>query len=397
MKMRLRALMLALAAIAAWLGYEVQNIPRPSREDEDYDKGLVTEEWSFDTEDGAVIRGKRYVNEGAQPIILAHGFLANGYEFDIPRKDRNLATYLARKGYDVWISSFRGNGREPYNSKAVRWGHSMDHLAAFDVPALIKGVKKSTGKRPVWIGHSMGGMVIYMYLQGASFNKDAGNIVFSADEALAKKRNRELATVIAIGSPPIFYWERGGFFGALSNSWIINNMLQGLDELLDNLHGTMPRISIGVPTAQLVLRYPRLMLVLTNHTPAGWVVFNPENVEPEVAMSLLYWAGDDVSSRMAQQGIRALVNRDFRSYDGSYSYTENMDRITVPFLFITGSKDAANANNIKRYGYEKVSSKKKDYVNLPGFGHTDLVMGKDVQEKVYPIITTWLDKVLRKK
>jgi hypothetical protein len=111
-------------------------------------------------------------------------------------------------------------------------------------------------------------------------------------------------------------------------------------------------------------------------------------------MSLLRWGGDDVSTRMVLQGLHAIINTDIRSYDGSYNYTENMDRITVPFLFITGSEDAANPATIKVYGYERVSSKEREYVNFPYFGHTDLVMGKDVNKKVYPVITDWLTKVL---
>jgi hypothetical protein len=99
MKKRTQLALLAMAAAAAWLGLEVAKIPRPSDEDMDYDTGLAIEEWDFVTEDGAVLKGKRYVNEGAQPAILAHGFLGNGYEFDLPRRDRNLAVHLARFGW----------------------------------------------------------------------------------------------------------------------------------------------------------------------------------------------------------------------------------------------------------------------------------------------------------
>ena len=116
-----------------------------------------------------MLRGKRHVNDGAQPVILAHGFMGNGYEFDLPRRDHNLAVHLARQGYDVRVSSFRGCARNPNLREAAGWKYTMDHLATYDVHALIDGVTLRTGRRPVWLGHGMGGIVLYMYLQGAVF------------------------------------------------------------------------------------------------------------------------------------------------------------------------------------------------------------------------------------
>jgi pimeloyl-ACP methyl ester carboxylesterase len=394
MKRRTQLALLALAAAAAWLGLEVAKIPRPSDEDMDYDQGLAIEEWDFVTEDGAVLRGKRYVNEGGQPAILAHGFLGNGYEFDLPRRDRNLAVHLAHKGYDVWVSSFRGCGREPNICEAAGWEHAMDHLAAYDAAALIEGVTLRTGRRPVWLGHSMGGIVLYMYLQGATFKEISGKRVFSADPDLARERNKNIAAGIAIGSPPAFYWDRGGFFGMLSHSSMMRAALKALHNLAGGLHARSPHLRMGTPMARMAWTFPRLAAVFVNHTPTGWVLYNWDNVEPEVAISLLRWGGDDVSSRMAQQGLHAIIHTELRSYDRSHSYTENMHRITAPFFFMTGSKDAANPDTIKRYGYECVSSQEKKFANLPYFGHTDLVMGKDVQQKVYPVITDWLKEVM---
>jgi pimeloyl-ACP methyl ester carboxylesterase len=395
MKKQAKLTLFALTAAAIWLGIEVAKIPRPTREDEDYDQGLTTENWSFPTDDGAVLKGKRYVNEGAQPIILAHGFLGNGLEFDLPRRDRNLAVYLARMGYDVWVSSFRGCGREPNICQCRGWLHSIDHLAAYDIPALIEGVTLRTGSKPAWLGHSMGGLTLYMYLQGATFRVVGEDDTFAADPEVAKERNQGIAAAIAIGSPPAFYWAKGGFFGLLTHSRTMRAALKALHRLTGLIQDINPHVRAGEPMARLAARFPRLTAVLINHQPTGWVLYNWDNVEPEVAMSLLRWGGDDVSMRMTMQGLHAIINTDISSYDRSHNYTENMHRITVPFLFVTGSEDAANPATIQVYGYDRVSSEEKKYVNFPYFGHTDLVMGKDVQHKVYPVISDWLNRVLK--
>lgn len=395
MKKRTQFTLLALAVSAVWMSLEVTRIPSPCEEDSDYHQGLAVQEWEVITADGAVLRGRRYMNEGEQPVILAHGFMGNGYEFDLPRRDRNLAVYLARRGYDVWVSSFRGCGREPNLCEAVGWRHAIDHLAAYDVPALIEGVTLRTGRRPVWLGHSMGGMVLYMYLQGATFREKNENKVFAADHDLVGERNRSIAAGIAIGSPPAFHWDRGGFFGMLSHSRVMRAGLKALHALTGRLHERRPHLHLGTPMAKLAWKLPRLAAVIVNHTPAGWVLYNWDNVEPDVAISLLRWGGDDVSSRMAQQGLNAIIHTELRSYDRSYSYTGNMHHITAPIFFVTGSEDAANPETIKKYGYEAVSSREKEYVCFPGYGHTDLVMGKDVHQEVYTAITDWLSETLQ--
>jgi len=384
--LRLRALV--PAALAAALAWKWSRTPTPSPE-EDQGEGLAREEWSFTTADGVTLRGKRYAVPGAVPVLLVHGFEGNGNEFDLPRPGRNLAVFLAREGFDVWIANFRGNGRAPAVSDSGGWRHSIDHLAAYDADALVRGVTEATGRKPVWVGHSMGGMVLFGYLQGASFQDGC----FAADEGLARERNGLIAAGVAIGSPPAFYWEQGGFFGLLSNSPVSRAALRLLMAVLRLLEKRGGRISLGVPVGRWAERHPKAAAALAL-SPAGILLYNWRNVEADAAVSLLRWAGDDVSASMARQLIFGIVNHDYLSYDRRYDYTANMGRITVPMLFVTGTEDFASFQCIRRYGYERVFSPRKDFICFPGYGHTDLVMGKGVEEKVYPAISAWLKETV---
>lgn len=383
------------AAALGWLGMKAARTPLPTPEDEDVAAGLSWESWFFRTDDGAVLKGKRYLNEGAQPVILAHGFSGNGNEFDLPRREHNLAVYLARRGYDVWVSSFRGNGREPNLSLCNGWSHSMDHLAAYDAPALIEGVTVRTGRRPAWIGHSMGGMVLYMYLQGASFRRREGREVFSADLALAAERNQQLACGVAIGSPPAFAWPKGGFFGLLSNSRAVRALLGRALALLEERKEAHPRFPVGLPISRMAWRHPLATAMLAT-TPVAITFYNWKNVESDVAVSIARWGTDDVSTAMACQLLRSILEGEVRSFDGSYSYTGNMGRITAPILFVTGSEDFANPEIIAGMAYEAVESEVRDFLNIPGYGHTDLVMGRGVAVNVYRPIADWLDRITQK-
>ena len=336
--------------------------------------------------------GRALRRPGGPAAILAHGFGGNGNEFDLPRAGRNLAVCLARAGYDVWISSFRGNGRGGTVSDSGGWGHAIDHLGAYDAPALIEGVTRVTGRKPAWLGHSMGGMVLFEYLQGASFRDAGARAVFHADEDLARERNRGIAAGVAIGSPPAFYWEGDGFFGRLSGHPVHRTLLRGLMSALRPLEGRGCSLPLGVPLSRLAGNRPRLAAAAA-FSPLGILLYNRLNIEAGAGASLIKWAGDDVSPSMARQLIYGIVDHEYLSYDRSHNYTANMHRVTAPMLFVTGTEDFADAACISEYGYERVSSERKDFRCFPGFGHTDLIMGKAVDEKVYPAIVAWLDEV----
>jgi hypothetical protein len=56
-------------------------------------------------------------------------------------------------------------------------------------------------------------------------------------------------------------------------------------------------------------------------------------------------------------------------------------------------RDDIYSQGIKRYGYDRVVSGQKKYVELPGYGHTDLVMGRNVAREVYPLVLEWMMEI----
>jgi len=363
----------------------------PPEEEGDLAAGMEIRLETFRTRDGAVLRVKRYAREGGQPVILAHGFTGNGLEFDLPHRRQNLALFLAENGYDVWVSSFRGCGRDPYRSEAPHWLHSVDHLAAFDADALIRGVGETTGRKPLWIGHSMGGMVLYMYLQGAAMEAGSEGS-FRADADLAAERNRSLLGGIAIGSPPGLHQGGGDWIASLSRLPAFRVNVRGLVSYLERLDRKSPCIDFG-RLGVVCERNPRLGKQLAARGPVARALYNAKNVDPDVGYSLLKWASDKVTARMTIQIVRLGLDPDFRSYDGTWNYTAGMERLSAPMFFVTGTRDFAGADNLRLQGYQAVSSPIRDYKCYPEYGHTDLVMGKRVYEEVYPDILAWMRKV----
>ena len=103
------------------------------------------------------------------------------------------------------------------------------------------------------------------------------------------------------------------------------------------------------------------------------------------------------------QLVDGIWNVNFRQYfpfvfrRDPYDYTLNMGLIQAPMLYITGDMDFANWEGIERYGYDRISSAEKKFVMLPGYGHTDLVMGRRVADEVYPLIAEWMEGLLTEK
>lgn len=388
------AMLLAAGAVAGAYVYMGLKTPRPG-EDQDVALGLEVERHEFLTADGVTLRLKRYANPGGNPVLFCHGFQGNGFEFDLPREGKNIAVYLARRGYDVWVSSFRGCGPEPYNCDCAGWLHSIDELAIFDAPALVDGVIGITGKSPFWIGHSMGGMVLYMYLQGVRF---AGGGQVVSDPALVAERNARILGGVPIASPPAFWWPRRHPF-QVGTELSLGRGALGLYVMWNRFRALFaPRVRIGTGIRKALGNRPRLLKAVSR-SPLGLLLYNRRNTDSETTTSLLKWAGDDVSARMSVQLMDGVWNTHFRQYfplsfrKDPYDYTMNMHLVTAPMLYITGDKDFANFVGIRKYGYERNASADKEFVMLPGYGHTDLVMGKTVEEDVYPVIAGWLARV----
>jgi pimeloyl-ACP methyl ester carboxylesterase len=378
----------SLGAFAAWRFLQAA----PPEEDLACLSCMDTRVETFHTKDGIALKLKHYVNEGGQPILMAHGFSGNGLEFDLPHRKHNLALYLAERGYDVWISSFRGCGRKPYDCGTGDWRHSVDHLAALDAPALVEGVTKATGRKPIWIGHSMGGIVLYMYLLGVKPVGEDGDFRAAIDADLARERNDSILGGITIGSPPGLHRGGGDWIAALERipfyETIVGLMLRFLE--------WEGKVSPKTPLSQLrklVERFPRLGRLLAMHGLIAILLYNAKNVDPDVGYSLLKWATDNVTTRMTAQILALGIDPDLKGYDGGCNYTVNMNWITAPLFFITGTEDFVGAGNVRDYGYDKVSSGLKRFENYQGYGHTDLVMGKRVFEEVYPDILAWADEL----
>jgi polyhydroxyalkanoate synthase len=102
---------------------------------------------------------------GLRPLILCHGILMSRYAWLAPDGIPSLARELCRLGHWVWVVELRGSGASLPPAAAPRWDYGFLDYVERDLPSLVDEVRRQTGARWVdWIGHSMGGMIMYARL-----------------------------------------------------------------------------------------------------------------------------------------------------------------------------------------------------------------------------------------
>ena len=395
------------------------------------------------TADGVALGLKRYRNPGGPPVVLMHGIVQNNHCWDLPYDGHSLAVYLADRGYDVWVANFRGHGPEPYHSElpAVGWRWTIDDLGIYDVPAIVDQVIQTTGQRPFWIGHSMGGMAAYIYLQGAEYQwvkvdelwawvwhgwywwwewiADIYDWRVGVNDSLMRERNDDkLAGFVAVGAPAEMDWE---IHLTLWNFWEYLNSedyyrhnfelemlagVPGIEALIDALD-EVPLAAILDFLTDDIRDIPLIgdLLAALLEWIAGNVgdsfaaaqVWYPENMTEDLAFAVLDTAVESESSQVVLQFVRDVQNlSSLELHDDDperepHEYSGHYQRMSLPFLAVAGSRDKlANYTVIRDTAYAMAASTDKTFELLENFGHVDMCVGINAPSHVYPLIELWI-------
>ncbi len=300
----------------------------------------------------------------APPIVLCAGYACNRHFLDFD--DRySLARFLARRGFDVWMLELRGHGlSEPLRRRPSAW--TFDEFVRFDVPTALAYVRAQAGKLPVWIGHSMGGMVVYAAL--------------GQDSTCGSMADVALAGLITIASPVAF-------------PPVASRMMRGLGQFL---------LSLPFPE-----RLPQHDVLVALWAIAGWspgaaaIGMNPANVDPRVFSRALRLFICNVPRTMLRQLAQWSLTGEFTSCDGRIDYRANLHRITTPALIIGGAADRLAPPSTVRFAFDQIRSASKSYREFglrqgdcADYGHIDLVFGRHAPEEVFATIHQWIERTV---
>jgi pimeloyl-ACP methyl ester carboxylesterase len=286
-----------------------------------------------------------------RPVICCHGLSGNHHGFDLSPRT-SLARFLAAAGHPTFTLDLRGAGMSEHGGigrrKPLRWRLS-DHYD-HDAPAAVAKVRELTGAKTVhWIGHSMGGMIAYAFLQ----------------TPLAKQIDR----VVILASPAKF-----DFFGRIDRARVVLKLMPGVP--IKTLTGSL---------APLMESWRWLQNV------SGNLALLPGHY----AMSAANLQGQTPSLLM--DNFAEFVRRGEYVSDTGRSLLDGMGEVKTPMLFMVGDADATGIPRSVEAAYEKCGAKKKNMIHLgpsrgqkTDYGHLTIVLGPNVYDEVFPHITDWL-------
>ncbi|AAB90123.1 alpha/beta fold hydrolase domain-containing protein [Archaeoglobus fulgidus] len=424
------------------------------------------EVYTAKTDDGVKIKLLRYhppgegVNDGVQPVVLFSGLLCNMNEYlthtppelkDLyktqlpseladwavgderiqqdPMLYYSLAYYLWKQGYDVWLVNYRGTGVGELKSGVGSARTSLDTWAIYDTKAAITKVYEVTGKHPVIGGHSTGGLVSYVYLQGAKFKwtfaclfKKPWCKKVVSDDDLVRERNgltegeETVVGVIALDPamiPPLPKLTDLKLMWLLLDTPLyidirgIMNLIAKNDRLWCATTHTIDEVfELIFEMNEEYGQYSELIRDLT--------FTNPGNMNDELNDFLVRYVADSLYTPTlahyndfgTHRTAREYFENGGRSYlivppepnpgkDGYYYYILNMQKVRVPFITLLSEYDAlVEAEQIIRDLMEaKTPHQFDEYYIIEGTAHLDLPFGLKAPSEVFPKVGAWLEKV----
>jgi predicted alpha/beta hydrolase len=290
------------------------------------------------------------------PVLLCAGYGCNRHFVDSD-EPYSLARFLARQGFDVWPVELRGRGLSQPTRACRRPGAwTFDDLARIDVPTALAYVAEATGRRVAWVGHSMGGLVLYACL---GTRPDVASLV---------------AAGVTVASPVRF---------------------PGTNRSLAARFG---EALLNVPLGDVVPQ--RLVIGALWHLvgPSQLAIgMNPANVDRHIVGRTLRRAMSDVSRHKLKQLARWALEGEFLSVDRTTDYRAALANVTTPLLIAAGSADRIATPEAVRLALEYLPSGVADYAEFGrahgagvDFGHVDLILGRAAPAKVFPVLGRWL-------
>jgi len=290
------------------------------------------------------------------PVLLCHGAFSNHNIYDLGH-GFGLAPHLSRDGRRVFALDLRGRGRSVPTNPLLRArvvlgrGWTVDDILDKDLPAAIGFVTRRTKSTRVdWVGHSMGGILIVAYL--------------------AATHDARVRRVVSVGSADFTTMEE-----ARDDSQVRQ---MDLGVVLAPLFHTLPLVPAGSIARTMGLLAVR---VAPRQAYPAW---NGQNVEPSVLRRYLRTGLVDVSSRKLRR---------FRHI----SPPDTLAHYRHPTFWLAGPMDGLIAPEVTRRCFERAGAVEKRfqlYARATGYradyGHSDLLIGRHVEEEVFPDIAAWI-------
>jgi cholesterol oxidase len=337
------------------------------------------------TGDGLGISLLRFTRAPCRDVVLlVPGLTASSDMFIMP-EHRNLTNTLLDAGFtDVWALDGRISNRQPYN--LARHRYTVDDVALYDNPAALAAIRRAVGPeaRIHIVAHCLGALSVAMSLFGKTIDNIASVIVNGV--ALTPKVNRIAYAKLHVGP------------------FLAESML-GAD-YLDPAWSHRPGISPGKLLAKGVSFFHRECDVPECHmTSFMWGFGTPVLFRHENLHDITHRRTGDLFGGSGVHYYRHVLKMlkasntavkydpsDIRYRHLPDNYLEHATDITTPMLLVAGQENAlfGDSNVLCHQRLEAVTPGRHELLLIPGYGHADVIIGKDAGKEVFPRFVAFL-------
>lgn len=337
-----------------------------------------------ETKDGLTLSLLHYERGGAGDVVLLVPGLCTSSDMFIMPEHLNLVEYLLAQGFqDVFVLDGRISARHPHNLQRHDWSVddvALDNLAAV---ARIRTLVGEARKLHV-VGHSLGALSVSMMLAHTGGAGIASAVVNGA--GLVPHGNR-FSTLKLLFGPDLFE----GLLGVdyFNPRW--GHQTAGkLPRLIARL------ISIGHTECDV----PACHLLSFQWGAGRPVLYRHENLLPDTHGRIgdLFGGASFGYHRHVRDMIRAggrAVKRTPeapRHADLPADYLDRATAIRTPMLLVAGQENALMQDaNVRFFEVlRREPAVPHELLVVPGYGHCDIFMGKDVHRDVFPRLVAFL-------
>ncbi|HZW33838.1 MAG TPA: alpha/beta fold hydrolase [Isosphaeraceae bacterium] len=306
------------------------------------------------------------------PVILCHGLGLNATFWTIT--DQHLPAQLTARGYDVYVFDIRGSGENarlgrhdrinrllrqtPLRERGERdW--TIDDLVRYDVPAILDYVQRETGHEQVnWVGHSMGGMLVFPYVE---LNQPAERIAAFVGMG---------STIILAETPQ-------------RDMLLANRGLRALSVFASPGRLGRPLTYFRMPGMDQIDRF----------------YYTRENVDRLTVSRFYGYTLEDPGPGAFRQLDPYLQYGHMLSADRSIDYAARLGEVTTPTLLIAGDGDIISDIPSTELTFAALGSPDKTLLkfgkkhgHVADYGHCDLVWSRHAAREVFPPLIDWLDR-----
>ncbi len=307
------------------------------------------------THDLWMLRLCRYRKSRAsgEPVLFVHGLGANQHNFTNP-ENGCLVDYLSSKGYDCWTVDLRGTASSRPPFERSRNEVLLEDFFTEDLPAVIGHILKTTNYSKLhWVGHSMGGMLLYAYVQ-----------THGSDQ---------IASAVALGAPLDF-----SDAGKAVPAWLVKFGIR-----FPSVAGQLVRGSIPL------LRLLRL-------SPPAFPL-NRRNIPKRMHAGHFISMIEDPLPGLLRQVLRWMHGEKYVLCDGTLDIVKNLPSFPIPLLAFYGYKDPFVGYDRAKKVFDSILLEDKKAIlcaKAQGFAedysHCDLAFSREAESEIFEPVARWL-------